>query len=606
MLPSFAQTLSLLALLVSSVAAAATVTLERAAHLPDGWAFSSDAGPTDTITLSIALRESRAAELKARLFESSDPGHANYGNHLTQQQVEALREPDPKALALISDWLKSHGIRDQSVSGSWISFTASPQTLHSLLEADLAYYRFENKTAVLRARSYTVPAWLKNEIAFIHPLCNFMPSRRSLLHSKVLEDSGEFRKRVPAGVTRHETTGEIDMPCLTGTYPECIKELYGINYNATAPSPARLGIAGFLEQWVNPDDITGFMASYTPELTNLTPPYSYAVDLISNGRNDPSIAGLEASLDVEYAMAIGYPAAVTYYSTGGRGIKLDVNGSAHAEEDSDNEPYLEFLLELLARPDSQLPHVLSISYADDEQSVPQAYAERVCDLFAALAARGVTVLAASGDGGAAGTGQTQCLANDGSGVHRFVPTFPASCPYVTSVGATNNVGPPVTGATFSAGGFSNYFGRPEWQDEAVQAYIGRLAQASDVTLSFFNSSGRAVPDISAVGGGFQIQVAGTVMEVLGTSASTPVVAAMLSLVNDARLRAGKNGTGWINPLLYSAGVRAVLQDVVTGTSQGCYFPDGSSAPGFTAIEGYDAVTGLGTPGNFSRFLAAFA
>ncbi|KAK4031489.1 hypothetical protein C8A01DRAFT_42060 [Parachaetomium inaequale] len=40
--------------------------------------------------------------------------------------------------------------------------------------------------------------------------------------------------------------------------------------------------------------------------------------------------------------------------------------------------------------------------------------------------------------------------NDG----RFVPTFPASCPYVTAVGATDNVAPPVAGATFSSGGFS--------------------------------------------------------------------------------------------------------------------------------------------------------
>jgi tripeptidyl-peptidase-1 len=441
--------------------------------------------------------------------------------------------------------------------------------------------------------------------------------------------------------------------------PDCIKQLYNITYTppSTPPSPVRLGIAGFLEQWVLYSDVAEFLGRYAPSLlgsstttTNTTTPSSaaanFTIEPLNNGTNPqspPSVAGLEASLDVQYALALGYPAQVTYYSTGGRGIKLDPatgrpvgsgsNGSDGSDDDSsgdgssggggdssaanDNEPYLEFLTALLARPDDALPHVLSISYADDEASVPRAYARRVCDLFAALAARGVSVLVATGDGGAAGTGQTQCVvaasaaAAGGGGVDdegttkRFVPTFPGSCPYVTAVGATDNVGPPVAGAVFSAGGFSDVFARPAWQEGAVAAYVaGLAANASDARLALFNASGRATPDISAIGAGFQIVMGGSVTQVLGTSASTPVVAAMVALVNDARMRAGKPSLGWLNPLLYADKVRAVLRDVQAGTSAGCRFPDGSTAPGWTAVAGYDCVTGLGVVGDFNAFLAS--
>jgi tripeptidyl-peptidase-1 len=46
------------------------------------------------------------------------------------------------------------------------------------------------------------------------------------------------------------------------------------------------------------------------------------------------------------------------------------------------------------------PQVLSMSYTDDEQTVPPSFEEMVCNGFGELAARGITVLASSGNGGA--------------------------------------------------------------------------------------------------------------------------------------------------------------------------------------------------------------
>jgi tripeptidyl-peptidase-1 len=616
---------ALLGLFASWTIAAPTVILEEAKGIPPGWSFHHNASASDKITLFVALKEPGISELKARLHHRHPSG-----SHLSRDQVHQLRQPAQAATDAVSSWLKSNGIRDLHNQGSLISFEASARTVKSLFQADLAYYAYKDGDAdpLLRALSYTIPAWMRDYIDFVHPITNFMPPRprggrprhphkphpwtnwnpKPTKLSPSPASTTTSRKPVGIPTTSASPDPEPMYPCFPVTLPDCIRKLYNITYNPPPPSPVRFGVAGFLEQWILYSDVDQFMSIYAPHLASLAPPYNFSVELFNNGVNPQDSlrnAGMEASLDVQYAMALGYPTNVVYYVTGGRGTKLDaMTGEPLPVERSDNEPFLEFLTALLAKPDAELPHVLSISYADDEIGVPRPYALRVCDMFAALTARGVSVLAATGDGGAAGTGQTRCVSNDGQQRRMFMPTFPASCPYVTSVGATDNVAPPVTGASFSTGGFSNFFARPEWQDEVVGKYVDGLVQANDTRVALFNRTGRAMPDISAIGSGFQIIVAGTESQVLGTSASAPTVAAMIALVNDARLRAGKKSLGWLNPLLYEAKVRNVLRDVVEGESMGCRFPDGEVSLGWSSVAGYDCVTGLGVVNDFKDFMAA--
>jgi tripeptidyl-peptidase I len=117
--------------------------------------------------------------------------------------------------------------------------------------------------------------------------------------------------------------------------------------------------------------------------------------------------------------------------------------------------------------------VITSSYGDDEQTVPESYAKRVCADFAQLGARGVSLTFSSGDGGV-GDGDpdpaTQtCITNDGTNRTEFLPGFPASCPFVTAVGGTIHI--PEVAVDFSGGGFSNYFSRPSYQDAAVEAFF---------------------------------------------------------------------------------------------------------------------------------------
>lgn len=66
-------------------------------------------------------------------------------------------------------------------------------------------------------------------------------------------------------------------------------------------------------------------------------------------------------------------------------------------------------------------------------------------------------------------GGGDCQTNDGTNSTRFMPAFPASCPYVTAVGGTTGV--PEVAVDFSGGGFSNYWPAPDYQTEAVASYL---------------------------------------------------------------------------------------------------------------------------------------
>ncbi|CAK7216692.1 hypothetical protein SBRCBS47491_002914 [Sporothrix bragantina] len=378
-------------------------------------------------------------------------------------------------------------------------------------------------------------------------------------------------------------------------------------------SPVRFGVAGFLSEYVNHQDVNEFLQFYAPTIAFPgpgNPVYNFSTEFPNNGTNIQAprfLAGMEASLDVEYAMALAYPSQITFYSTGGRADKINPTGHRMDPMHSSNEPYLDLLEYLIALPTDFVPHVLSISYSDDEQTVPQPYATRVCDLFMQLAARGTTVLVATGDGGSHGISDT-CAHNEASQRRPLLPTFPASCPWVTAVGSTETgIGapggiPPAVAADYSSGGFSNYFTRPAWQNDTVNAYLDRIG---DSKAGFFNRTGRGVPDISAIGSHFAVVWGGVPSVTSGTSASTPVIAAMVALVNDQRLKAGKPSLGWLNGALYSSRVQGILEDVTMGTSMGC-MPYNRTVwkSGWPAAPGWDAVTGLGVPNDFAKLAAA--
>ena len=295
------------------------------------------------------------------------------------------------------------------------------------------------------------------------------------------------------------------------------------------------------------------------------------------GPNEGFNPGVEANLDTQYIMGVGRDVPSVFYSTAGQ-----QPGSP------ENEPFAKWLSILANTSDTDLPLTISTSYGDNENTVVRSYAERVNVEFQKLGLRGTSIMFSSGDGGVAGGQATRC--------DKFIPTFPAASIYVTAVGGTTGSSPE-TAARFSSGGFSNYWARPSYQDEGVQAYLN----STSIVLpdsDRFNASGAGFPDVSAQAENFAVVESGFATPVDGTSCSSPAFTAVISLVNEARLAAGKSSLGYLNQIIWKRfGPGGVFNDITTGSNPGC------GTEGFPATKGWSPVTGWGTP-SYTRLVNA--
>jgi tripeptidyl-peptidase-1 len=148
--------------------------------------------------------------------------------------------------------------------------------------------------------------------------------------------------------------------------------------------------------------------------------------------------------------------------------------------------------------DDKLPLVVSISYGSNEQHYQKKYTKEVCNIFGQLGTRGVSIISAAGNSGPGAS----CQSNDGKKTTKFIPSFPASCPYVTSVGGTELESDTSAGGKsgkskavdFSGGGFSEHFDRPKWQDKPVKEYLKKYGTQ---WKKYYNEKGRAYPDVAA-------------------------------------------------------------------------------------------------------------
>lgn len=316
----------------------------------------------------------------------------------------------------------------------------------------------------------------------------------------------------------------------------CLRTLYNtVDYVPKVPQLNYVGTTNYLNESANYSDFHIFMSKYR---SDSKPSYQYSYQTIDGGINmqapETEFYGdrdVEANLDVQTVGGIVYPTKFTTYSTGGSPpFKPDLFTPTNT-----NEPYLTWVNYVLGQ--KSVPFTISTSYGDDEQSVPESYARRVCAEFAQLGARGSTLLFSSGDNGVGANGT--CVSNDGKNTPKFQPSFPASCPYITAVGGTKDINPEVVAfrernGYVAGGGISNYFPRPAYQFPEVQKY---LASIGDLHKGLYNPNGRAYPDISAQGFGFVVVYGGRNILVDGTSASSPAAAGgefpfILSLFSD--------------------------------------------------------------------------
>ncbi|KAL5337327.1 peptidase S8/S53 domain-containing protein [Aspergillus crustosus] len=551
------------------------VAVEHLQKAPDGWLKGPAAPPYKLVKFHIAVLQEKAADLEKMVLDMSTPGNHNYGQHMKRDDVRAFVRPSNYTMEQIVSWLGSEDVFAESIEshGNWIEVTMAVSQAESLMKTK--FHRYTHRTThkhAIRTLGYSVPREISPYIQLIQPTTHFGRPAAQLVRPSF----------EPVAATFDELTAD----CPRVVTPDCLRELYGLYDTSAEPDPRnRLGISGYLDQYARYSDFHHFMHSYAPNRTNT----NFTVVSINEGLNlqDSPLGSTEASLDIQYAVSLAYNTLATYYTTAGRGPYIPGAGEAQDDE-STNEPYLEQLHYLLNLPDEELPAVLTTSYGEDEQSVPESYSEASCNLFAQLGARGVSVIFSSGDDGVGAS----CMTNDGTNKTRFQPIFPASCPFVTSVGGTYGASPEKA-IDFSGGGFSDRFPRPAYQDASVESYLNKIGNKWD---GLYNPLGRGIPDVAAQANNYLIVDHGQTYRIGGTSASAPVFAAIVSRLNAARLDDGKPRLGFLNPWLYSLN-QTGFTDIVDGGSVGCLGDFGIEVPyaSWNATLGWDPATGLGTP-----------
>ena len=260
--------------------------------------------------------------------------------------------------------------------------------------------------------------------------------------------------------------------------------------------------------------------------------------------------------------------------------------------------------------DNHLGDVISQSFSATEQTF--ANAQSILGLRSAYvnaAQQGVTVLAATGDTGAAN------YSDDASTDLFTYPTtgWPATDPLVTAVGGTElqlndvgertapdqvwndtdnpavqedffaNLGPnPIAGG----GGESSVFSRPSYQD-GVASVVGNQRGIPDISMSASCSGAVQVYQ------SFPQEFPGWYI-VCGTSEATPLFAGVVALADQ---EAG-HPLGLINPALYamSAAHAPGIVDITQGNNTVSFSQDGSNdtVQGYNAGPGYDLASGVGT------------
>jgi subtilase family serine protease len=259
--------------------------------------------------------------------------------------------------------------------------------------------------------------------------------------------------------------------------------------------------------------------------------------------------------------------------------------------------------------DNHLGGVISQSFSATEQTFPSSrIPAKLRSAYADAARKGVTVLAASGDSGAADVKFDQSTYY----LHP-VTSWPDSDPKVTGVGgtqlhlsgtgatlapasvwndtyskATNNyiVGSNGPNPLAGGGGKSVIFGRPSYQN-SVAGVVGSQRGVPDISMS--GACNGAVDMYQSFAG----QAAGW-YPTCGTSEATPLFSGVVALADQV---AG-HPLGLINPALYALAAAHApgIVDVTSGNNTVSFSQGGAlhTVTGFTAKPGYDLASGLGT------------
>jgi uncharacterized protein (TIGR03437 family) len=501
------------------------------------------------------------ADLEKLLFDQQNPSSASFRTWLTPEQFGGRFGLNSSDQSKIVAWLTSQGLAvdHRARSANWIAFSGTAAQVSNALHTPIHQFEVAGEMHFANTQVPSVPEALSEVVGGFLGLHDFLP----------VPNAKMGQPDYTAGSTHY--LAPADFSTIYDLAP-----LYTAGIDGTGQSIAVVGQSDVLIS-----DITKFRNTYGLPVNS--------PKLLLYGNTDPGFNGaqFEGNLDIEWAGAVA-PKATIYYVYGPDAFSA-----------------------IISAVEQNVAPVVSASYSVCEVDSDPSYR--------AIAqqgnAQGITILAASGDAGAAACDSqgSEPFATRGRSVN-----FPVALPEVTGVGGTQFVEGSGTywntTNTTASGSVISYIPEAAWNESSTSGLVSTGGGASGLYSKPVWQSGpgvpgdsmRDVPDVSLAAalhdGYLVVYNLGTYISG-GTSCGTPSMAAILGLLNQYQVTnkfQKTAGLGNINPQLYRLAQSAptAFHDVTTGNNivqceQGS--PDCLTGSfGYSAGVAYDLATGLGS------------
>jgi pseudomonalisin len=521
--------------------------------------------PATSIHVVLGLQAQNANQFQPTLQAMLTPGNPQYGTSLTLEQFVAQFGAPAEQIQAVENYLTGSGFSNITVADNQLLIDAygTAAQVESAFNTSLSEYSVNGATVYLNTSAAQVPVSLSGIVIAVLGLNNI-----ASLHPDIAALS----------------TGPMTVPC---TPPDCptpdvsnetyTPQQYQIAYDAACPSdkptcPANKFPTGASTAVaiIAEGDVTQVVTDLrTYEKTYSLP--QVPVTVVHAGLASADTSGAdEWDLDSQTSTGIAQQVSHLYFYV------------ATSLTDSD------IALTISKAVSQNKVKAFNMSFGECEFSAYIDGAMLVDDeVFAQAALQGITPFASADDQGSA------CPLVGTNGVPLSGPpdtAYPASSPYVIAVGGTNLF----TNADYtydfetaweaSGGGISYFETSPFWQ-----SYTGG---GTTPIVPSAEAGQRGVPDVSMCAGGTELAICaaniivdGASTLVGGTSLSSP-----LAMGSWARIQSAHgNKLGFAGPLIYQLATSGPLpsspdfNDVILG---------GNGL--FTALPGYDFVTGLGS------------
>ena len=440
-----------LRLLVLVAAASASSVVKYGSHKPlDYWTKEQRVSAETEHEVVVAVRQRNLDRVEAALADVSDPRSPRFRAHWTPAQLRMVTMGNGSDARATIAWLVSVGARvtRSSVASEFVRASAPVGAWEAALGCEFHWYsraasaRHDDAGRVARCDAdYSLPASVSPHVSAIFSVSNLPP-------------------RVSRGA--RSTAAASGAALGNAITPAVLDTFYAIDSN-TGSKLASQAVFETSGQTFSPDDLATFEKTF-----NLP---SDAVDTDVGGHSSDALCEVlanectEANLDVQYMMAVSQGTPMTYYYV-----------------DSASDPFLAFAEALASMAEPIL--VSSISYGSVESDNTASVMEATNAEAMKLGLLGGSIFVSSGDDGVtnyATTSKLGCAYN---------PSYPATCPYVTAVGATyaSSWAAPGEGEIVcqsnvddavitSGGGFSATFAAPNYTASAVAGYFDSVTTA---------------------------------------------------------------------------------------------------------------------------------